>query len=181
MRQTIEHKGFKVAQRAWVLGEFAHVECFPMSRSAAIDNPCALISEGLRTVGVIVKAKDIRVEHFGKVFVVPVRISGVFALQDFVHSGDYHTLDWQGHLYRLPDRAARMIKFLHEAYSRGDPWCSAEAVRFHMGMKSSQRIDHLFRRQDGPRVLRDLIWSDQIKRRYRIKLSESFGPFHSGT
>jgi hypothetical protein len=173
-RDALEQKGFQVAQKAWQLGNFAHLECSAVGQRNLVDDPRQLISKSLRGVGLMVEPENIRIFHFGKNLVVPIRVSGSAAAEDFVHSGDYHTIDYQGHLYTVPDRAAAMIKFLHEAYDQGYPWCSAQAIRVNLEMKESQRIDHLFRRQDGPQARKDLICSDRRRRRYRLNLPDTF-------
>jgi len=174
VRDTLEQKGFQVAEKAWQLGNFVHVECSTIGRHNSIDDPRQLISKSLRGVGLIVNAEKIQMYEFGKKLVVPIRISACAALADFVHSSDYHTIEYQGHLYTLPDRAAAIISLLHEAHSQGKPWCSAQAIRTHLRMTESQRIDHVFRRQDGPQARKDLICSDRFRRRYRLNLPDSF-------
>jgi hypothetical protein len=170
---ALKQKGFQVADRAWHLGDFVHLEFSTIGRPNSTDDPRQLISKSLSGVGVRVDVEQIRVFEFGKKLVVPVRLSRSATLADFVHSADYHTIEYEGHLYTLPDRAAAMIRFLHEAYTQQKPWCSAQAIRARLQMGENQRIDHLFRRQDGPQARKDLICSDPFRRRYRLNLPDS--------
>jgi len=171
---ALKQKGFQLADRAWQKGNHAHLECSTMARHVSLDETRDVIIRALRGVGITVIADSIRLLEFGKKLVVPVRLAGSAALSDFVHSSDYHTIEYNGRLYTLPDRAAAMVRFLYETYLQGNPWCSAQAIRNHLQMTGGQRIDHFFRTQDGPQARRDLINSDHLKRRYKINLPELF-------
>lgn len=86
---------------------------------------------------------------------------------EFRHERDYRVVTMRGQEFHLGEKQALVIRFLHEASLRGDPWQEGKVI---LGKADSQleRIRDLFKSQ---KAWKELIKSDG-KSRYRLNLRE---------
>lgn len=68
----------------------------------------------------------------------------------FHASADYHSVRCNGHDFRLGPIQAQVVRILHAAAQRGDPWQSGKAVLSQAGSRSLKMADVFKSKKDWP-------------------------------
>jgi hypothetical protein len=89
----------------------------------------------------------------------------------FLHSVDYTRLTIEGKEHGITNRAAAVIRTLHEAALTNDPWRTAKQIKEAIKEPASEtKIDHWFRQQEGKTVYRRLVKVQGKRYRFNSEL-----------
>jgi hypothetical protein len=89
----------------------------------------------------------------------------------FLHSVDYTRLTIEGKEYGVTNRAAAVVKTLHEAALTDDPWRTAKQIKEAINEpRSETKIDHWFRQQEGRTVYKRLVKVQGKRYRFNSEL-----------
>jgi len=91
--------------------------------------------------------------------------------QEFQHSTDYASVNWQGQQYQFNKNQATCVRLLHEAWFEGTPYLSADHLLREI--LSASRMSDLFKRHPA---WNHLIVPGERKATYRLKLSPKLPP-----
>ncbi len=89
--------------------------------------------------------------------------------QEFQHSTDYASVNWQGQQYQFNKNQATCVRLLHEAWLGGTPYLSGDYLLREI--ESASRMSDLFKRHPA---WNHLIVHGNPKGHYRLDLSPRF-------
>ena len=91
--------------------------------------------------------------------------------QEFQHSTDYASVNWQGQQYQFNKNQATCVRLLHEAWLEGTPYVLGHTLL--SAIESASRVSDLFKHHPA---WNHLIVPGERKATYRLKLSPKLPP-----